>query len=103
MAWSGSPICAATRARTRSIWDLKGIFLDRIRGYGLLDKFECSGFVTETHIDQREIVHQERIFRLFIEKDCSSLRACRQLSWAAAWSPATSCAQPNQKRSSPLI
>src|SRR5438477_898483 len=29
-----------------------------------------------------------------LRKDSSSVRAWRQLSWAAAWSPATSCAQP---------
>ena len=37
-----------------------------------------------------------------LKKDSSSLRACRQVFWAAAWSPAASCAQPNQKHSSPL-
>ena len=32
----------------------------------------------------------------FFSNNSSSLRACRQLFWAATWSPARSCAQPNQ-------
>src|SRR5437773_6748563 len=43
-----------------------------------------------------------QFFGCSLRKDSNSLRASRQLSWAAARSPATSCAQPNQKRSSPL-
>ena len=41
------------------------------------------GLVTHAHIGQREISNQGIIFRLFFEGS-SSLRACVQLSWAAA-------------------
>ena len=104
MARSGSPICAATRARISiDTWTTQGVLLDRIRGHGPLDQFECGGFVTKAHIGQREISHELTFSGCSLRKDSSSLRACRQLSWAAAWSPATSCAQPNKKRSSPLV
>src|SRR5947207_15230230 len=77
--WRGRalPFAPPLERGPRSIWDPVR-HPSRIRGYGLLDQFECSGFVTKTHIGQREIVHQERIFRLFIEK---------RLQFAARLSP----------------
>ena len=33
-----------------------------------LDQSQCGGFVTETHIGQREIANEEIIFRLFFEE-----------------------------------
>src|SRR5207244_7738941 len=45
-----------------------GILLDRIRGHRLLRQSQRGGFVTETHIDEREISNKAIIFRLFFEK-----------------------------------
>ena len=39
-----------------------------MRSHRPLGKFECGGFVTETHIGQREIVNESTIFRLFFEE-----------------------------------
>ena len=103
MARSGSPICAATRARI-SIGSGPSPRLSRSESRPWpARQSERGGFVTKTHIGQREISNQTIFSGCSLRKGSSSLRACRQLSWAAAWSPATSCAQPNQKRSSPLM
>jgi len=78
--------------RTRTV---DRIFLERARGRGSLGQSQRGSPVTETHIGQREISHKAIIFRLFFEERFQfAARACRQLSWAAAWSPATFCAQP---------
>ena len=104
MARSGSPICAATRRGSRSHQD-RPPHLSRSGPWPWPARLEQGGgFVTKTHIGQREIANERNRFSgCSLRKDSSSLRACRQLSWAAACSPATSCAQPNQKRSSPLM
>ena len=66
IARSDSPVCAATRARTSSAnGTADGIFLDRVRGHGLLGQSQCSGFVTKAHVGQREITNEFRILRLF--------------------------------------
>ena len=41
------------------------IGITRHRPFG---QSQCGGFVTETHIGQREIANQARIFRLFFEE-----------------------------------
>src|SRR5204862_2149180 len=44
------------------------VFLNRIRGHGPLRQSQRGGFVTETHIDEREISNEVIIFRLFFEE-----------------------------------
>ena len=69
MARSGSPICAATRARISiGSGTNTGVFLDWEHGHRLLGQSERGGFVTKAHIGQREIANQEIIFWLFLEK-----------------------------------
>ena len=69
MARSGSPTCAATRARISiGLGPVHRVFLDRIRGHGAFGQSQCGGFVTETHIGQREISNEPIIFRLFFEE-----------------------------------
>src|SRR5205823_14594786 len=46
----------------------KRVFLDRIRGDGPLRQNQRGGFVTKTHVGQREITNQLKIFRLFFDK-----------------------------------
>jgi hypothetical protein len=46
----------------------QGVFLDRIRGHGPFRQSQRGGFVTETHIDEREIVNEIEIIRLFFEE-----------------------------------
>jgi hypothetical protein len=57
-----------------------------------LDEVKSGGFVTKAHVGQREKSHQLIVSGCSLRKDSSSLRACRQLSWAATWSPAASWA-----------
>jgi hypothetical protein len=44
------------------------VFFEWHDGHPLLDKSERGGFVTETHIDEREISNEVIIFRLFVEE-----------------------------------
>ena len=53
---------------SRSERDHHGVFLDRIRGHGPFRQSQRGGFVTETHIGQREISNEVIIFRLFFEE-----------------------------------
>ena len=69
MARSGSPICAATRARTSiGSGPVIASFSIGIAAIALLDQSECGGLVTKTHIGQREITNELIIFRLFFEE-----------------------------------
>ena len=69
MARSGSPISAATRARISiGTGPVNRVLLDRIRGHGPFRQSERGGFVAETHIGQREIANEPKIFRLFFEE-----------------------------------
>ena len=58
--WRGRvPPCAPPPGRgSRSDWDHQGVLLDRIRGHGPLRQSQRGGFVTETHIGQREISNE---------------------------------------------
>ena len=60
------------------------VFLDRGHGHPLLDESERGGLVTETHIGQREITNKTKFSGCSLRKGSNSLRACRQLSRAAA-------------------
>jgi hypothetical protein len=44
------------------------VFLDRIHGYRLLDESECGGFISKTHVGQREIANKNPILRLLPEE-----------------------------------
>ena len=69
MARSGSPICAATRARISiGPGPSTASFSIGIRGHGPFGQSQRGGFVTETHIGQREISNKAIIFRLFFEE-----------------------------------
>ena len=69
MARSGSPVPAATRARDLDpSATLQRVLLDRAQRHTPFGQSQCGGFVTETHIDQREIANQDIIFRLFFEE-----------------------------------
>ncbi len=69
IARSGSPICAATRARISiGPGPVERVFLDRDRGHRLLDESQRGGLVTKAHIGQREIANETIIFRLFFEE-----------------------------------
>ena len=47
---------------------LRASFSIGITAMARSDKSECGGFVTKTHIDQREISNEDIIFRLFFEE-----------------------------------
>ena len=103
MARSGSPIRAATRARI-------SIELGPTKpslSIGLTAMARSARANAATLSPRLILVSARSPIRLkfsgcSLRRGSKSLWACRQLSWAAAWSPATSCAQPNQNRSSPL-
>ena len=45
------------------------VFLDRNRGsWPAFDKEQRGGFVAKTHLNQREVVHQVKVIRLFFEE-----------------------------------
>ena len=44
------------------------IFLERKHAHRLLRKSECRGFITKTHIDQRQISNEDIVIRLFFEE-----------------------------------
>ena len=59
IARSGSPICAATRARISSApGPSSASFSIGTRGHRLLGESQCGGLVTKTHIGQREIANE---------------------------------------------
>ena len=69
--WRGRalPCCAATRARISiGTGPVYRVFLDRIHGHGPFRQSQRGGFVTKTHIGQREIANEDIIFRLFFEE-----------------------------------
>ena len=69
MARSGSPICAATRARISiGLGPVSASFSIGSRGHGPFGQSQRGGFVAKTHIGQREIANQVIIFRLFFEE-----------------------------------
>ncbi len=69
MARSGSPICAATRARISiGTGPSTASFSIGTAAIACLDESERGGFVTKAHIGQREIANEAIIFRLFFEK-----------------------------------
>ena len=69
MARSGSP---SLRRHPGQDLDRNGtvqrVFLDRNHGHGPFGQSQCSRFVTEAHIGQREISNQDIIFRLFFKE-----------------------------------
>ena len=69
IARSGSPTCAATRARYLD-WDRTSyrVLLNWIRRHGALRQRQRTGLVAETHHGQREISNENIIFRLFFEE-----------------------------------
>jgi hypothetical protein len=85
MARSGSPVCAATRAR---VSDRSGtgyhVFLNRQHGYPPFRQSQSCRFVAKAHIGQREISNEIIIFRLLLQEGFQFGGAWRQLSWAAA-------------------
>ena len=83
MARSGSPSCAATRARIvdRRGTHLTASFSSGTHGHRLLRQSQRGGFVTKAHIGQREISNEKIIIRLFFEERFQfATRACCQLS-----------------------
>src|SRR5207248_7865711 len=69
MARSGSPVCAATRARISiGPGPVVASLLDRIHGHGLFDQSQRGGFVAKAHIGQREVSNEAIVFRLFFEE-----------------------------------
>ena len=103
MARSGWPMRAATRAKisiacgtfAASVWDDRAAIPRSAR-----DNAPVSSprpIATSARSPTREAFSG-----CSISNDSSSRRASTHVCWAAALSPATSCAQPNQKRTSPL-
>ena len=69
MARSGSPICAATRARISiGAGPSNASFSIGTAAIARSTRAQRGGFVTETHIGQREIANEDIIFRLFFEE-----------------------------------
>ena len=103
MARSGSPSRAATRAKI-SI----GIGPCNASFSSGMTRMARSARLNAAVLSPRPILISARspITTKFsgcsLRRDSNSVRACFQLSSAAAWSPPTSCAQPSQKRNSPL-
>ena len=68
MARSGSPVPRLPGRGSRSERDPLTRLSRWDHRHSPFDQSQCGGFVTETHIDQREITNQNRIFRLFFEE-----------------------------------
>src|SRR5438094_286628 len=103
MARSGSPIRAVTRARISIEPGLSiGSFSIGFTAITFSTKANAAVLSPRPILVSARSPIRTQFSGCCLRKGSSSLRACFQLSWAAAWSPATSYAQPNQKRSSPL-
>src|SRR4029077_3243227 len=104
MERSGSPVCAATRASASSAAGPNtASFSIGTVAIALSVSLNAAALSPRHAFVRARSTMRPRFSGCSLRKGSSSLRACRQLSWAAGWSPATSCAQPNQKRSSPLM
>jgi hypothetical protein len=103
MARSGSLVCAATRARISiGIGPVIASFSIGSKAMARSERANAAALSPRAILVNARSPTRKELSGCCLRKDSNSLRACRQLSWAAAWSPATSCAQPNQQRSSPL-
>ena len=69
MARSGSPVCAATRARISiGPGPSNASFSIGFAAMARSARAQRGGFVTKTHIDQREVANEKVIVRLFFEE-----------------------------------
>src|SRR5437660_3836721 len=103
MARSGSPVRAATRARISiEAGPDKASFSIGFAAIAFSTNAKAAALSPRPILVSARSPRRPKFSGWSLRKGSNSLRACRQVSWAAAWSPATSCAQPNQKRSSPL-
>jgi hypothetical protein len=103
MARSGSPVPAATRARISiGMGPCNASFSSGMIRSALSAKVNAADLSPSAIQTRARSPITTKFSGCSFRKDSNSLRACRQVSCAAAWSPSTSCAHPNQKRSSPL-
>src|SRR5438874_9602244 len=103
MERSGSPIRAATRARISSgLGPVNVSFSIGIMAIARSARASAAVLSPRLMLVSARSPSKTKFSGCSLRKGSSSVRASLQLSRAAALSPATSCAQPNQKRSSPL-
>ena len=103
MARSVSPVCAATRARISSAnGPLTTSFSAGRAAIACSARASAAGLSPRPMLVSARTLMSSAFCGCSLSNGSSSLRVCCQVCWAAAWSPATRCAQPNQKRSSPL-
>ena len=67
------------------------------------DRANAAALSPKAHIGEREIANQNIIFRLFVEERFKFVARLSPTFLSSSMIAATSCAQPNQKRSSPLM
>ena len=99
---STSPMRAATRARISSgLGPVSASFSIGHHLYRALGQSQRSIVVTKSHICKCEISHQNNIFRLFFEERFQLGASLTPTFARSVVITTTSCAQANQKRSSP--